>query len=228
MQVQQPFFESDLILLPRYAIDARRRPTLERVEAFPQRIDCYVVQQGGELRTPPCVPLLAHEPAQATRMFPGSVSGTRQAGPCFPQLIAFPPAVAGSSSGRAIAALARSHSDQKPSPWFVGCSGTTRSSDSPKTCMSDARHNAFSDRSANPFFSADVLGGSRFPGRKFPRVLRVRLRGTRRWLAFVATADLAFRFAQRRRRPGCCFTTRYLACVCPCQRFAGRLAAADA
>jgi hypothetical protein len=30
----------------------------------------------------------------------------------------------------------------------------------------------------------------------------LRLRGTRRWLAYNATGDVAFRFAQRRRRPG--------------------------
>jgi hypothetical protein len=91
-------------------------------------------------------------------------------GSVFPSVDRLPPAVVGSSSSWAVAALTRSHSVQKTSLWFAGCSGATRSSDSPKTCISDARPNAFSDRSAD---AADVLGASRFPCRKFPRVLRV-------------------------------------------------------
>lgn len=39
--------------------------------------------------------------------------------------------------------------------------------------MSDVRHNAFSDRSADSSSSADALGVSRFPCKEFPRVPRV-------------------------------------------------------
>jgi hypothetical protein len=57
----------------------------------------------------------------------------------------------------------------------------------------------------------------------------LRLRGTHRRLACCAAGGLAFRFGQRRRRPGeRDYAARYLARVCPCQRFADSLAVAAA
>jgi hypothetical protein len=93
----------------------------------------------------------------------------------FPSVGRLPPSVDGPSWGRAIAALNRSYSDQKLSPWppsFAGCSGTTRPSDSPRSCASDVRHNAFSDRPADAPSSAGDRGASRFPCGEFPRVPR--------------------------------------------------------
>ena len=90
-----------------------------------------------------------------------------------PSVDRLPPAIAGSSSRRTSAALTRSYSDQKlRPPSFAGCSGTTQSSDSPQPCMSDARHLAWSDRSADSPSSADSCGVSRFPCREFPRMRR--------------------------------------------------------
>src|SRR5262249_51158323 len=63
------------------------------------------------------------------------------------------------------------------------------------------------------FTPAQGLRPRRVPGRPAP----------------VAAVGVAFRLAQRRRRPGGPdFAARWLAHVCPCQRFAGALTVADA
>src|SRR5262249_22933743 len=57
----------------------------------------------------------------------------------------------------------------------------------------------------------------------------LRLRGVRGRLANTVALGVAFRFAQQRRHPGAPdFAARWLAYVCPCQRFACALAVADA
>ena len=52
MEVAEPIFEVDLVLLPGHAVDPGGRFALQRVEAFPEQVDRHMVQQGGEPRTP--------------------------------------------------------------------------------------------------------------------------------------------------------------------------------
>jgi hypothetical protein len=48
VKINQPILHPGFILLPRYAINSRRRLTLESVEAVAQQRDVDVVEQGSE------------------------------------------------------------------------------------------------------------------------------------------------------------------------------------
>ena len=104
---------------------------------------------------------------------------------------------------------------------FARFPGTMRSSDFPASCMSGVWGVPFPDRSADPSATDDV-GISRFPCEEFPRMRRVfDVRGVRGRLAGGAGLGVAFRFRKQRRHsglPDC--AAQWLACVCPCQRFA--------
>src|SRR5437764_15343773 len=55
MEIAEPIFEANVVLLPRHAVDPGCRFVLEREEAFLKSLDGHVVQQGGE----PCTPVPA-------------------------------------------------------------------------------------------------------------------------------------------------------------------------
>ena len=52
MEIGDPLFKVDLVLLPGRAVDTGGRMALQRVEAFPEQVNRDMVQQGGEPRTP--------------------------------------------------------------------------------------------------------------------------------------------------------------------------------
>ena len=81
---------------------------------------------------------------------------------------------------------------------FARFFGTMGPSDSLETCMSDVRHNAFSDRPAP--CGAGVSRVSRFPCIEFPRMHRVfRLRGVHERLAIGVAHDVAFPLSEQGR-----------------------------
>ena len=84
-------FEILPVLLPRHAVDPRRRLRLQRAVGRPQAIDVDVVQQRGEphFLVLPCDS--AHTIQRTWRARSGSVSGARFAGPRSPWPGPFPP-----------------------------------------------------------------------------------------------------------------------------------------
>ena len=75
MEIAEPIFEADVVLLPRDAVNSRGRFVLEREEAFPESLDGHVVQQGGE----PCTPVpachLSHTIQSGQRIEPALCPG---------------------------------------------------------------------------------------------------------------------------------------------------------
>src|SRR3990172_581911 len=60
VKIDQPTFQSGLILVPRDAVYPRSGFPFQRVKAIPEQPDCHMVEQGGELHPLPSLCCFAH------------------------------------------------------------------------------------------------------------------------------------------------------------------------
>src|SRR5262249_13140209 len=201
------------VLRPGQAIDSWSRLLLESIEAVPEQIDRDMVKQGGEPRPLVLACRFAHtlQPGRPVNPALRPARGLQQ----HVSLSRLPSLR--HLRGRWLSALVR---------WLLRYYATAR--------LPNAVH------------AGRAAGGLLRPARRtigegqrwdLPVPVQgvsthaqgLRLRGVRDRLAGGADPGVAFRFRQRRRHPGLDgFAAPWLACVCPCQRFAAGLAAVNA